>query len=72
MNRARNLPIEDIIKALEYLKSLGYTNVDAIIFTEYDLAFRPTESVPEKPEEPAKTGDLPEARLGETNILDIT
>lgn len=70
MNRARNLPIDDIIKALEYLKSLGYTNVDAIVFSHYDLAFRPTGTEPSG--EGMKTEDLPEALLGEVNIVDIT
>jgi hypothetical protein len=41
-NQANNLSIEDLIKALEHLKALGITSVDAIVYTEYDLAFKPS------------------------------
>ena len=60
-NTAHNLPIDDIIKALQEMKIHGVQYVDATIHSTHDIGFKPA---------PFRD-DLPAANLRDLNLLDL-
>lgn len=69
-NRVHNLKIEDLLDKLEELYEMGYSHVDAIFYTDYDLAFRPS-TLQEADDQNSSPPEVEPKALGDLDLSEL-